>query len=139
MIKADAGAPFHSVRQVLHAASADLFDNAVLLTSQPEAAQSGTIVTPKGLDVWIGNEAESNSVAVQINSREGSSAVRVNNENIAPAILQSRLAQLFDNRPGRIVVLKASGPVPYAAVVEAIDACRAAGASRVSINVSSDI
>jgi biopolymer transport protein ExbD len=138
-IKADAGAPFSSVRQVLHAASADLFDSVVLLTSQPDAAQTGTIVPPKGLEVWIGNEERSNSVVVQIDSHEGSSAVRVNNEHIAFATLQGRLAQLLDNLAGRVVVLRASGRTPYATVIQVIDACRAAGSSRVSIMVSSDI
>jgi biopolymer transport protein ExbD len=135
-IKADAGAPFSSVRQVLHAARVDLFDDAVLLTSQRESVQQGRIVSPAGIDVWIGNEAGSNFTVVQV---EGSSTVKVNNEAIAPPTLQDRLVRLFDNRAGRIVLLKASGQVPYATVVQAIDACRAAGASRVSIIVSSEI
>jgi biopolymer transport protein ExbD len=138
-VKADAGAPFNSVRRVLHAANADLFDNVVLLTSQPEAGQPGTIVSPKGLDVWIGNETGPNSVAVQINSREGSSVVRVNNETIALPTLQSRLAHLFDNHAPRIAALRVSGQVSHANVVQVIDACHAAGVSRVSITVSSDI
>jgi biopolymer transport protein ExbD len=54
-VKADAGTPFRSVRQVLYAARVDLFDDVVLLTSQPEPAQPntivpGAIVPPEGLD-----------------------------------------------------------------------------------------
>jgi biopolymer transport protein ExbD len=138
-VKADADTPFSSVRQILRAARTDLFDDIVLLTSQPEAAQPGTIVAPKGLDVWIGTEAESNPVTVQIGSEQGSAILKINSESVALADLQKRLAQIFDNRAGRIVVLKASGQVQYARVIDAIDACRAAGASRVAMTVSPEI
>jgi biopolymer transport protein ExbD len=138
-VKADASAPFSSVRQVLRTARVDLFDDVVLLTSQPESMQSRTMVSPKGLDVWIGTEAGSNPVALQIGMEQESATLRVNNEAVAPAELQSRLGQLFDNHAGRIVILKSSGQVPYAQVVQAIDACRAAGASRVSMTISAEV
>jgi biopolymer transport protein ExbD len=139
-VKGDAGAPFSSVRQALRAARADLFDDVVLLTSQPEPAQTGAIIQPKGLEVWIGNETGSNLVTVQIGSRDGSPTLRINNnEDVSTAALQGRLGQIFDNHAGRIVVLKAAGQVPYAQVVQTIDACRAAGASRVSMTVSPEV
>lgn len=135
-IKADADSPFHTVRQVLHSARAVFFDDAVLLTSQPEASQPGTIVPPKGLEVWIGSEAGSNLVAVQV----GSSAVKVNDEPVAPSALQGKMARIFDRRTGaRIVTLRADGHVLYRQMVDAIDACRAAGASRVTIVTASEI
>lgn len=139
-VKADAGAPFSSVRQVLHAARVDLFDDVVLLTSQPVPAQPstiiGTIVPPKGLEVWIGTEEGSNQIAVQISSAERSATVKINNEAVAPALLQRRLGQIFDERAGRVVVLTAAGDVSFAQVVRAIDASRAAGASRVSMPIT---
>jgi biopolymer transport protein TolR len=143
-IKADAGTPFSSVSQVLHAARVDLFDNVVLLTAQPEAAQPGTITPPKGLDVWIGNEAGPNFVVVQIaadrgSATLGSATLKVGNKTVAPSALQGKLAQLFDNRAGRIVVLKASGQVTFAQLVQAIDACQGAGASRVTVTVSGEV
>jgi biopolymer transport protein ExbD len=138
-IKADAGAPFRSVRQVLSAARVDLFDDVILLTLQQDAAQTDAVVSPKGLDVWIGSEDGPNPVTVQISSEQESTIFKVNHEAVVPSELQSRLGQLFDNRAGRIVVLKASGQVPYAQVVRAIDACRAAGASRVSMTVSTEV
>lgn len=137
-LKADAGAPFSSVRQVLHAARKDLFDDVVLLTSQPEATQPGTIVSPKGLDVWIGAEGASNPVVVQIASEEGSTALKVNNEAVAPSELQTRLGKIFDNRADRIVVLALSGQIAYAQIVHAIDASRAAGASRITLVVATE-
>jgi biopolymer transport protein ExbD len=138
-VKADAGAPFSSVRQVLHAARVDLFDDVVLLTAQPETAQPGTIVLPKGLDVWIGSEAGSNFVAVQIGADQGSATLKVGNRTVVPSALQGSLAQLFDNRAGRIVVLKASSQVTFAQLVQTIDACQGAGASRVTVMVSSEV
>jgi biopolymer transport protein ExbD len=138
-VKADAGAPFSSVRQVLNAAREDLFDDVVLLTSQPETAQAGAIASPKGLEVWIGNEAGSNLITVQIGSDLGPATLKVNSEAVTPVTLQGRLGQIFDNRAGRIVVLKAAGHVPYAQVVNAIDTCHAAGASRVSMVVTPEV
>jgi biopolymer transport protein ExbD len=138
-VKADAGVPFSSVRQVLNAAREDLFDDVVLLTSQPEGAQAGAIASPKGLEVWIGNEEGSNLVTVQIGSDPGPATLKVNNEAVTPVTLQDRLGQIFDNRAGRIVVLKPAGHVPYAQVVHAIDTCRAAGASRVSMAVAPEV
>jgi biopolymer transport protein TolR len=142
-VKADAGAPFSCVRQVLRAARVDLFDDVVLLTSQPVPAQpspiAGTIVPPKGLEVWIGTEAESNLIAVQISSTERSATLKINNESVAPAMLQRRLGQIFDDRAGRVVVLTAAGDVPFAQVVRAIDASRAAGASRISMPITPEV
>jgi biopolymer transport protein ExbD len=138
-VKADADAPFSSVRQVLRAAREDLFDNVVLLTSQPETAQPGIIASPKGLEVWVMTETGSNPVTLQIGSEQESTTLKVDNKTVAPAELQSHLGRLFDNRTGRIVVLKASGQVPYVQVVHSIDVCRAAGASRVSMAVSPEI
>jgi biopolymer transport protein ExbD len=143
-VKADAGAPFSSVRQVLYAARVDLFDDVVLLTSQPEPAQPntivpGAIVPPEGLEVWIGTEAGSNLIAVQIGSADGSATLKINNQPVAPAMLQSRLGHIFDDRGGRVVVLTAAGDVPFAQVVRAIDASRAAGASRVSMSITPEV
>jgi len=142
-VKADTGAPFSSVRQVLRAARVDLFDDVVLLTSQPEPAQPstnvGTIVPPKGLEVWIGTEAGVDLIAVQIGSAEGSATLKINNQPVAAAMLQRRLGQIFDDRAGRVVVLTAAGDVPFAQVVRAIDASRAAGASRVSMPITSEV
>ncbi len=133
-IKADAAAPFGSVREVLHAARVDLFDDVILLTSQAAPAQNGTMVPPHGLQVWIGTEAGSNLVSLRVDSE-----LRVNNKAVDLSDLQDRLAQVFDNRAGRIVLLQASDNAPYAQVVHVIDTCEAAGASRVSVTMSPEI
>jgi biopolymer transport protein TolR len=138
-VKADAGAPFSSVRQVLHAARVDSFDDVVLLTAQPETAQPGTIVSPQGLDVWIGLVEGSNFVAVQIGADHGSATLKVANKTVAPSALQDKLAQLFGHRSGRIVILRASGQVPFAQLVQAIDACQGARVSRVAVEVTGEV
>jgi biopolymer transport protein ExbD len=138
-VKADAEAPFSKVRQVLRAARADLFDDVVLLTSQPDSARTPATVQPEGLDIWIGAEAGANAVMMQIGSERGSTILKINNEAVVPSELQNHLGQIFDNRADRIVVLKASSQMRYAEVIQAIDACRAAGASRVSITVSPEV
>jgi biopolymer transport protein ExbD len=139
-IKADVGAPFQSVRQVLHSARDVFFDDVVLLTSQPEASAPGRIVPPKGLEVWIGVEAGSNFYSLKIGSQENSSTLKVDNEMITPSGLQSKMAKLFDNHPnGRIVIVTVDDRAPYSEVIHAIDACRGAGASRVSLEVASKI
>jgi biopolymer transport protein ExbD len=138
-VKADVDAPFSSVRKVLRAAHVDLFDDAILLTSQPESAQSGTTVPPKGLELWFGTEDGSNPIKVEISSEQASTTLKVNHEAVAPSELQSRLGQIFDNRAGRIVLLKVSGQMQYSQVVHAIDASPAARASRVSMTVSPEV
>jgi biopolymer transport protein ExbD len=138
-VKADTAAPFSRVHEVLRAAHADLFDVVVLLTSQSESRQPATIMPPKGLDLWIGSEIESNPITIQMDTEQESTILKVNHETVVPAELQNRLSQIFDNHGGRIVVVKASGQMQYAQVIQAIDACRAAGASRVSVPVSPEV
>jgi biopolymer transport protein ExbD len=139
-LKADAGAPFQSIRQVLRSARDVLFDDVVLLTSQPETSLPGTIVPPKGLEVWIGPEAGSNFVSVQIGSHENSYVLKVNSDVTNPSGLQDKMAKLFDNHPnGRIVIMTIDDAAPYGEVIHAIDACRGAGASRVTLEVASTI
>ena len=118
---------------------ADLFDDAVLLTSQPESASPGTTTPPKGFEVWIGKETASNLIAVQVGSEQDSAVLTIDDEPVPPAGLQGKLSKLFDNRSERIVQLKASDKVPYGQVVHTIDACHAAGASRVSMIVSPEV
>ncbi len=139
-IKADAGAPFQRVREVLHSARDVFFDKVVLLTSQPEASLPRTIVPPKGLEVWIGPEEGPNIVTVQVGPNKNLPTLKLNNEVIAPSELQSRIAKIFDSRSnGRIVILKVDDDTPYSQVIHAIDACRGAGASRITLELASRI
>ena len=127
-IKVDARAPFGGVERALEAARASLFETSVLLTSQPEPAIQGNIVPPRGLEVSLGAPG-AESIAVQVlDSGQPSPALKVNNTNISPDALQDALKQLLRNRNEKVVVVMASGMVPFAEVVHVIELARSTGA-----------
>ena len=126
-IKADARAPFVDVARALAAGHEVWFESAVFLTSQPESPAPGTVLPPKGLEVLLG--PLSNSIVVQVSSggREGPT-LKINNQQIAAAALQSTLMQLLQNRSEKVVAVNADGQLPFADVVRVIDVCRSTGA-----------
>lgn len=127
-IKADARAPFSAVETVLEAAHTAQFDAPVLLTSQPEAALPGSIVPPRGLEVWTSAPTSPDSLLVQMShSSRQAPIVKVNQQTIPASVLQSTIDQLLGTRGGQTVVLKADGQLPFAQVVRLIDLCSAPG------------
>jgi len=132
-IKADARAPFADVRSVLTAAHDGAFNEAafnsvVLLTSQTEPASPGTVVPPKGLEVQIGPHSNAATVVVQVNAGQPSPTFEVNDQKIPAAALSDALRRLLQNRSDTPVLVKTHGPVLFAPVAQAIDACRSIGA-----------
>lgn len=126
-IKADARAPFASVRRAVEIARASLLEAPVLLTSQPQPAAPGKIVPPQGLEVISVPPASSGSglTAVQISrSEHGASTLTVNDANVSWDALQSALKQTLQNQSTRVVVVKVGGRVPFAEVAHVIDVCR---------------
>jgi biopolymer transport protein ExbD len=129
-IKADAGTPFADVEKALDAARLGLFDQPVLLTSQPEHPQPGAIVRPKGLPVRLNLPAGSEVTVVEIHASAAESmAIKVNRQQIPWPDLQNKLAQIFQNRSVKLVVIAADDRVPFAQVVRVIDVCRSTGAT----------
>jgi len=128
-VKADARAPFSTVAQVLKAAHADSFDRVILLTGQPSSAQPGSIVSPKGLPIWIGS-AVPEAVVVQIGPGEGSPTLKIDDQEVPLKALHQKLEALLQNRKNRVVVLKA-GHVPFADVAHVVDVCHMTGAKPV--------
>jgi len=127
-IKADARAPFADVEKVLQAGRTVFFETAVLLTSQAQSSEPGTVVPPKGLEMLLAPLATSQPPQVQlINSGEHTPILKINNRQIPLANLQNMLAQLFQDRPERVVLVKADGQLPFAEVVHIIDACISSG------------
>jgi biopolymer transport protein ExbD len=127
-IKADARAPFASVRKALEIGRASFFEAPVLLTSQPESAAPGTVVPPKGMEVLIGSPSTSESAVVQVlRSSDGTPTLTVNDERVSWDTLQSTLMASYQNRSEKLVVVKASGQVPFASVARVLDVCRAIG------------
>ena len=128
-VKADARAPFANVESVLEIGRTSLFESAVLLTTQDEPPTPGAIVAPKGLEVWLSPSLNQGSIVVQVlNSMHPSPTLKVNNQDVAPAALQSALRQFLQNPSEKVVVVKADGQVPFGHVVKVIDVCRSTGA-----------
>jgi len=128
-IKADARAPFAEVEKVLEIGREAFFDAPVLLTSQATPARRGTIVPPNGLEVLVGASAGSDLPVVRaLDSEQGASVVEINHQRIPLTSLPNALAQAFQNRENKVVLVTAAGNLPFADAVHVIDACRAAGA-----------
>jgi len=131
-IKADARAPFAHVEKVLDAARVDLFQSAVLLTSQPEASNRGTLVAPKGLEVLIGSAAPAGAVATVVQLQDSGPqppTLKINNDQISWSALQTILKQHFQKGDEKAILVKADGQMPFAQVAHAIDICRSTGAT----------
>ena len=128
-VKADARAPFANVESVLEIGRTSLFESAVLLTTQAEPPTPGAIVAPKGLEVWLSPSSNPGTSVVQVlSSGHASPTLKVNNQDAAPAALQSALRQFLQDQGEKVVVVKADGQVPFGHVVNVIDVCRSTGA-----------
>ncbi len=128
-IKADARALFAYVERALAAGHEVAFESAVFLTSQPEALAPGTMVPPKGLEVLIGPLSSSEPVVVQVsNDGHQGPTLRINNQQIPAAALQTTLTQLLQNRSEKVVAVNADGQLPFADVMHVIDVCHSTGA-----------
>jgi biopolymer transport protein ExbD len=134
-IKADARAPFANVERVLEAARETFFEAPVLLTSQPEASEPGTVASPEGLEVWIGaSPSDSQSITVQaLNSGQQSPILKINHEPVSWEALRSTLMQAYQNRSEKVILVNADGQLSFAQVVRVIDTCRSTGAKVVLV------
>jgi len=131
-IKADARAPFATVKDALQAAKDLMFDAAVLLTKQPEATSLGMLVPPKGLDVLLGPRASSDAVVVRVSaSGQKTPELKVNDSLTSTTNLQTALNQALQNRSQKVVVVNADARLPFAQVAHVIDAVRSVGANAV--------
>ncbi len=130
-IKADARTPYANVAKVLDAVRTAGVTAPNLLTSQPETPEPGKLLPPKGLEVLVGpplpSGAASNVMQV-LNSGQQWPLLKINNEDIPWANLESRLRQLYQNHSEKVVVLNANGLLPFGNVVHVIDVCRSMGA-----------
>ncbi len=132
-IKADARAPFSTVKQALHAAHDDLFETAVLLTEQPHHPADGQIVPPDGLEVRLGLPSAKATVVQLHNSGNPRPALKVNDQEIPWSELQSALEQAPERK---LVVVEAEGNLPFAEVVKVLDLSRSIGA-KVAVSLTS--
>jgi len=135
-IKADARTPYVNVVKVLEAARSAGVGAPNLLTAQRDSSEPGTPMSPKGLEVLLGLPLPSSSQAIVVqvlNSEHQRPALKINNEPVQRATLQSRLRQLLQIRSENVVHIQADATLPFAAVVDVIDVCRSTGAKVVVV------
>jgi biopolymer transport protein ExbD len=127
-IKADARTPYANVAEVLAAVRTAGVVPLNLLTAQPETPEPGERVPPKGLEVALTpplplpSGAEQTVVQI-LNSGGRQPLLKINNEDIPWANLESRLTQLQRKYSLDHVFVKADGQLPYGDVVHVIDVC----------------
>jgi biopolymer transport protein ExbD len=130
-IKADARTPYANVAKVLDAVRTAGVTAPNLLTGQDETPEPGKPLTPKGLEVRVGPpipfRAES-TVVQMLNSGQQWPLLKINNEDIPWASLESRLRHLYQSHREKAVLLNANGLLPYGNVVHVIDLCRSTAA-----------
>jgi biopolymer transport protein ExbD len=130
-VKADARTPFANVERVLEAGSEVWFEAAVLLTAQPVAPKSATVVPPKGLEVLIDPRPPAAAVATVVqllNPEHQGPLLRVNEDEIPWSALEGTLRRHFQKGDEKVILLKADEQSPFGQVVQAIDTSRATGA-----------
>jgi len=127
-IKVDARTPFADVRKVFAAAHELAFDTPILLTSQKESPAAGAVVPPTGMEVMVGPHSDTATVVVQINAGQDGPMILVNDQQTPDAPLAATLQSFLKDRRDTPVLVRASGTVPFEAVVRVIDICRSIGA-----------
>lgn len=134
-IKADARTPYANVVKVLDSVRTAGVEAPELLTSQTGTSKQGTLVSPKGLEVWVGPRVgSSETILLQVlKSEQQEPALKLNDEHVSWATLQSRIRQLSQSGTERVVVVKAEGMLPFADVVAVADMCRSTGAKVVLV------
>lgn len=135
-IKADARAPFQAVKEAFDAAHDDLFETAVLLTEQLQAAPEGQVVPPQGLEIRLGLPSSAATVVQMHNSGRPILAVKVNDREIPWPALQNALEEALQNQSEKLVVIEADGSLPFAEIAKVIDVSRSFGAT-VAISLAS--
>jgi biopolymer transport protein ExbD len=86
-------------------------------------------VPPRGLEVRVGPHSNAATIVVQVNTGQSSPTLQVNDQEIPAATLQGTLRRLLQNRSDTPALVKASGPVSFAAIVRVIGTCRSIGAT----------
>jgi biopolymer transport protein ExbD len=127
-IKADARAPFASVKAALGSARSSNFEDVVLLTSQPGSHVPATIVPPKGIAVLLAGSGSGGAIQVRLSSSAQGSMLNVNDQHVPWSELEGTLKGLVHSG-AQFVQVEANGALPFADVIRVIDEARAAGAS----------
>ena len=127
-IKADARAPFASVKAALGPARSSNFDDVVLLTSQPGSHAPGTVAPPKGIEVLLRAPTSGGAIQIRLSGPARGSTLTVNDRRLTSPELESTLKGLVHNH-AQIVQVEANDAVPFGDIMRVIDQARAAGAT----------
>jgi len=137
-IKADARTPYANVVKVLDALRTAGVKAPNLLTAHRDSSEPGTLVPPKGLEVLVGPPppAGSETTVLQVlNSGQRWPMLKIDNNRIPMAALQTTLQRLFQNRSEKVVLVRAEGILPFVDVVAVTDICRSTGATVVLVTL----
>lgn len=126
-IKADARTPYANVRKVLDAGKEIGFESQVLLTSQPSPQSPGTVVAPKGLEVWTEGGADAIRIRVYRPTRQSPNVI-IGNQKIPWTVMPRAVHELLRSHTNPAVQIEADGQLPFDDVVQVIDMCRGDGA-----------
>jgi biopolymer transport protein ExbD len=99
------------------------------------------VVTPlaqRGLDISLPqppppNQPEQKSPSNQVVLALEEGGITVNRNPVTMEDLESRLKDIFQARSDKTIFVRATGPVPYGRVVQAMDVARGAGVERIGI------
>jgi biopolymer transport protein ExbD len=87
------------------------------------------MVPPKGFDVLLAPPASSTAVVVQVSSSgQKAPELKVNDRAVSVANFQTALNQALQSRNEKIVVINADPQLPFAQLVQIIDAACSVGA-----------
>src|ERR1700756_1702860 len=125
-IKADAHSTFSSLKTVLGPARSAHFEDAVLLTSQPESHSQAGPISPQGINVEIIPQ-RSGAIEVRTSRQAEVSQLMVNGKTIAWSDLEGTLKNLVRGRD-QVVQVEANDAVPFADLIRVLDEARKTGA-----------
>jgi biopolymer transport protein ExbD len=114
-IKADARAPYASLRKVLNAARGAGVEGPVLLTAQQVTSGQENPVPPQGLDVRVGSAVPSNLnslVVYVLQAGQQRAALKINNQNISWDTMRNTPLQFFP--AGKVIAVIADTRLPVA-------------------------
>ena len=135
-IKVDARTPYASVVKALDAVRTAGVETPSLLTAQTDSSEPGAVAPPNGFEISLGRPIATSPEAVilqALKSGQQRPTLKINDEQVPWAALQSTLRQLFQNRSERVVLVKAEGTLPFADIMAVADMCRSTGAKIVLV------
>jgi biopolymer transport protein ExbD len=101
----------------------------VLLTTQHESVQPGTVVAPRGIAVSLQAPPNGEVVFVRLSGSErGPATLNINSQTVSWTELNSTLKQAVDST-GQTVQVEANDTVSFADVMRVLDAARASKAN----------